>query len=384
MEVCCGGVVNDMNRKEILSELESAPTLVERLADLHERILRTTPAVDRIACALYDPDDDELRTFINSTRRGTSLTGYAIKLSDSPSLSALARSGDSRVISEIRAEIGPNSAHSRWLLEQGYRSSFTVPMYGGDALLGFIFFDASEPDVFRPPVQRDLALSCNHITMAVSGAFNAVRTLRATTRLAREFAGMRDFETGLHLERVARYAREIGQVVGPPAGKSDDFVHHVYLFAPLHDIGKVGIPDQILLKPGALTVEERAVMQTHVEKGCAVLERALGELQLHDLPDATILFHIIRSHHELLDGSGYPNGIRGDAIPLEARIVSVADVFDALTSERPYKKVWSFDDAYTQLDKMVGEGKLDAGCVAALWSRREAVLDIATRYRDVD
>lgn len=372
----------DLNRKQILDYLEATPSLAGRLSALHDRIMETTATVDRIACALYDPDEDELRTFVSSTRVGTALKGYAIKLAESPSLSAMARSGDCRVISEIRAEIGANSRHSEWLLEQGYRSSFTVPMFAGGALLGFIFFDAMQPDVFVPSVQRDLALYCNLITMAVSSEFSAVRAIQATTRLAREIAGLRDFETGMHLERVARYAREIARVVAAEVGRGDDFVQHIYLYAPLHDIGKIGIPDHVLLKQGPLTADERALMETHVELGCSILHRVFGEFGLREVPDSSILLHIVGAHHELLDGSGYPNGLRGDQIPLEARIVSVADVFDALTSERPYKHVWSFSEAFGAMRDMASEGKLDARCVNALRTRWDAVLEIAGRYSE--
>lgn len=382
MKTRSGAHVNHYSRQQILTELESAPTLAARLSALHDRIMVTTAAVDRVACALYDPSEDELRTFVNSTRAGRALSGYVFKLADSPSLSALAASGDVRVISEISTEIHPNSKHSTWLLEQGYRSSFTVPMYGDGALLGFIFFDSVEADVFVPTVQRDMVLYCNLITMAVTNAFNAVRAIHATTTLAREFAGLRDFETGLHIERVARYAREIAQIVAPAAGKGDEFVHHVYLFAPLHDIGKIGIPDDILLKPGPLNADERAQMETHVEKGCAILLRVLGEFGLRDLPDSAILLNIVGAHHEVLNGSGYPHGLRGDAIPLEARIVTVADVFDALTSERPYKKVWTFDAAFDMLQEMARDGKLDPACVDALLTRRDAVIEIGCRYTD--
>ena len=118
--------------------------LSERLHQMHEHLLLNLPAVDRIACALYDADTDQLRTFINSTRQGEPLGGYDFKLSDSVSLSALAKEGGFRVLDDIPASIQADTPHSRWLLEQGYRSSFTVPMYAHGVLLGFIFFDSSK------------------------------------------------------------------------------------------------------------------------------------------------------------------------------------------------------------------------------------------------
>ena len=117
----------------------------------------------------------------------------------------------------------------------------------------------------------------------------------------------------------------------------------------MHDIGKIGIPDRILLKPGPLTPAERVVMETHVNKGVVVLQRMLGDFQLDQLPDADVMLNVVAAHHECLDGSGYPNRLSGDAVPLEARIIAVADVFDALISERPYKKPLSLQASLATL-----------------------------------
>lgn len=357
-------------------------TLNQRLGQLHERLLDTIPAVDRIACALYDAQEDTLRTFINSTRSGHALSGYRFKLSDSPSLSQLARERSWRHIEHIPQTLDRRNAHSSWVLDQGYQSSFTVPLYDNGVFSGFIFYDSKQPAAFTTLVQRDLALYSNLINMTLTSEFSTVRQLVATVQVARDFAHMRDFETGAHLERMSRMARLIAEVMAPARGRDDEFVEHVQLFAPLHDIGKIGVPDRILLKPGRLDPGERLEMQSHVSKGVEMIDRILGDTGLQQMSDSQLMRNIVQYHHEYLDGSGYPAGCRGDSIPLEARIVTVADIFDALTSVRPYKRPWTIEEACVELERMASEGKLDRDCVQAVRQQSDAIADVIRRYQD--
>ena len=359
-------------------------TLTRRLEQLHQRLLETVPAVDRIACALYEQSDDRLKTFINSTRSGKAIYGYDYKLSDSQSLSALAASGDFRVLDDIAQALQSDNRHNAWLREQGYQSSFTVPFYDGGTLAGFVFFDSLQHGAFTPQVQRDLVLYTNLISMAIANEMSAVRSVLEATRVARELTEVRDFETGAHLERMARYSHIIARAVAPLHGMNDEFVECIYLFASLHDIGKIGIPDKVLLKPGKLDDAERAIMETHVDKGVQIIDRIVGTGSHPRLPDSGILRNIVHCHHEYLDGSGYPRGLHAEDIPLEARIVTVADIFDALTAIRPYKPVWSKQAALQELDRMVRDGKLDASCVQAIHDNLDAVLAIRDRYADID
>lgn len=176
--------------------VQNSGALSHRLSLLHDRLMETTPEVDRIACALYDHDDDKLRTFINSTRSGHAITGYEYPLSRSRALSELARSGDYRVLDDIGAALEADNTHTNWLKSQGYRSSFTVPLYDRNQLLGFVFFDSLQPRVFNLKVQRDLVLYTAMITMMITGEFSAARSMVASARVARELTGIRDFETG--------------------------------------------------------------------------------------------------------------------------------------------------------------------------------------------
>ncbi|MFW9616572.1 HD-GYP domain-containing protein [Aquabacterium sp.] len=362
--------------------ISNTGTLSERLSALHSRLLQTIPGVDRIACTLYESKDDTLKTYINSTRQGTAIQGYEARLSQSAALFELAQKGNFRVLDDIEQAIHSNSTHSQWLREQGYRSSFTVPFYDNAQLLGFIFFDSMQAGAFTPQVQRDLVLYTSLISMLVSGELAAIRMVVESTRVARQLTEVRDFETGAHLDRMAHYARLIARKVAPTYGLDDEFTEAIFLFAPLHDIGKIGIPDRILLKPGKLDDDERRTMNAHVDKGVAIIDRIIGDNSQHRFPDSSILRNIIACHHEMLDGSGYPKALQGDDIPLEARIVAVADIFDALTSERPYKAEWPLEQAFEELHRLSGEGKLDAECVHALASQADTVKDIRARYAD--
>ncbi|MET4312474.1 putative two-component system response regulator [Bradyrhizobium sp. RT4b] len=175
----------------------------------------------------------------------------------------------------------------------------------------------------------------------------------------------RDNDTGEHTLRVARYSRIIAEQLGLPPRLCRD----IYLAAPLHDVGKVAIPDHILLKPGRLTDEEMAVIRTHATIGEKILADSSCEL-------IQLGAQIAAGHHERWDGAGYPNGLQADEIPVAARVVAVADVFDALTTRRPYKEPMPLDVARDYLVENQGR-QFDPACVEAFLSRWDEVVEIA-------
>jgi HD-GYP domain-containing protein (c-di-GMP phosphodiesterase class II) len=357
-------------------------TLSDRLQSLHKSIMERMPGVCRIACALYDPDTDLLKTFINSTRSGHAIVAYEYPLAKSYALSQLKEKNVSRIIDNIEQEIPAGTPHSDWLLEQKYKSSFTIPMGEADQFIGFIFIDSDQIGYFDDVIQRDLSLFAKMITLTIFSEISAVYALLATAKAAKEYANLRDFETGAHLNRMAQFARLIAKSIADKYQFTDERIEHIYLFTPLHDIGKIGIPDSILLKPGKLTEEEYEVMKGHVNKGVNIITKVLEDYQLSHLSDSKVMLNIVAFHHEFLDGSGYPNGLSGDDIPIESRITTVADIFDALTHERPYKQPWTIDDAFDELKLMVEQGKLDKDCVDALITHKQDAIYIATHFAD--
>lgn len=366
----------------MISSLPAPVSIEQNLGGVHEALKSELPSITRMAVAVYDRKSDLLKTFVNSTEGSSPLTHYEARLSDVPSLAELARSGQSRVIDDLSVLKDAASPHSKAVVGR-YASSFTKPLFEDGRLRGFLFFDSTERSYFSNGVVQRLDIYSSLVSMMLVMSLVPLRMLRSVVQVTTDVTHSRDPETGAHLERMARYARAIALELAAESNLDDSFVEYLFLFAPLHDVGKVGIPDEVLLKKGRLTEGEFAEMKKHVTKGAALVERVLEDAGFGDLPSVTILKNVVLHHHEAWDGSGYPHGLSGTDIPVEARIVQVADVYDALTSHRPYKEAWTPDRALTYLRN--GAGRVfDPKCVEALDACHTRIEEIRARFRDED
>ncbi|MGY2837737.1 HD domain-containing phosphohydrolase [Thermostichus sp. MS-CIW-41] len=181
-------------------------------------------------------------------------------------------------------------------------------------------------------------------------------------------AEYRDQDTSFHLKRMSNYSRIIAKHLGLSSHEQE----LIFYASPMHDVGKIGIPDAILQKPGRLTPEERQIMNRHPEIGYEILSKSDSEL----MKKSAI---IALTHHEKFDGSGYPRGLKGEGIPLEGRIVALADVFDALASRRPYKEAWALNEVFQFVEDNRGS-HFDPQVVAAFNRGRSEILEIYHRY----
>lgn len=229
-----------------------------------------------------------------------------------------------------------------------------------------------------------MAQGTNAMVSSLLTAQNGLKETRDATIVAlASLAEARDNETGAHIQRTQLYVKVLAEHMSQHSIHADyldaETIDLIYKAAPLHDIGKVGIPDNILLKPGKLTDDEFAIMKTHAQIGADALQQAVESVS-----ENAFLRHaqdIAVNHHEKWDGSGYPQGKKGAEIPLSARLMALADVYDALISKRVYKPAFSHDKAKEII--LEGSGKhFDPDVIEAFVACEEAFVDIARNFKD--
>ena len=336
--------------------------------------------VGRIAIATFEQESGRLGVYAFSDLLGKRLRYYSMLLSDVPTLQELALSGRARVVRDMMSMGNAGAAHTV-AVRMSYRSSLTIPIRKDDRFHGFVFFNADKIDYFNDQIVERILPYGQLLAAMTLADLERINTIKAAVDTARQIHHLRDDETGGHLHRVAAYSQTIANAIAPKYDLSERWIDLLTHFAPLHDIGKVGVPDNILFKPGKLTPEEYELMKNHVDIGVETAKSLLENFNFTDKLFGSLLVNVVACHHETLDGKGYPNGLVDDAIPLEGRIVAVADIFDALTCDRPYKKAWTVDDALDYTVSLSGS-KLDSDCVAALIANRDRIAPVMTRYNN--
>ena len=369
------------SHNDTLHDLAQKSSLRDKLTATHRSINEIFPFIARISIAIYDAQTKVLKTFIDSSGEDHPLDHYQSLLVDAPSLNSVYERGTPRVVNDLDIFKKGKHKHTKKINEQGYAASYTMPMYNEDIFIGFLFFNANAKNVFDENVLRQLDIYGHMISLLVINEFSSIQTLTAAIKTTGKLSHLRDPETGGHLDRMSRYSRLIANALADKHKLNDAYIEHIFMYAPLHDIGKIGIPDRILLKEGPLNEEEWHVMQTHARIGREMIDDLLENFGLVNFEDVDVLRNIAEFHHEKVNGTGYPAGIESEQIPLEARIIAVADVFDALTSVRCYKEAWSNEKAIEMLKNLAGES-LDKECVAALIQNMNDVVEIQKQFAE--
>jgi HD-GYP domain-containing protein (c-di-GMP phosphodiesterase class II) len=366
--------------QDVFAALNGKLPLPEKIEYIHGLLKDRFDFIDRISVAIYEPKTDLLMTFVHSSGGENPLVLYSAKLADSASMQEILKAGRPRVVNDLDIFSNAPAEHTRRIAALHYRSSYTMPMFLNGEFFGFLFFNSHRKNVFDEPTLHYLDMVGHQLSLLVIHDMSTTRSFYAIVKTAANITLHRDFETGAHLDRMSNYVRLIAKEVAKKYQLNDDLVEHIFLFSSLHDIGKIGISDSILLKPGKLTETEYGTMKTHTIKGGEIVDMMLKNLGLDEFPYAEILRNIALYHHEAINGSGY-NGLMDEEIPIEAKIVAVADVFDALTSVRPYKEAWSNDRAFMFLQSLAGT-KFDSDCVAALINCRDEVETIQKKFKE--
>ena len=266
------------------------------------------------------------------------------------------------------------------LEKAGIVSNIIIPLEDNSNFLGFAFFDFDDGN--NLPNMNALRTFKYYIEESLRNDIQSKEDLKQTIQALKSVSNYRDNETGAHLERMSRFARIIAQKISSEYSLSNDFIENIYAYSPLHDVGKISIPDRILFKNGKLTEAEFAEMQMHPVLGENILRDVYqAKTNKYPMEEFKLICNIIRYHHERIDGTGYPDQLRGNNIPLEARITTVADVFDALTSERPYKQAWPIEKTLDYLKKNSAT-MFDAKMVQTLIDNIDLILDVKSHFQD--
>lgn len=368
---------------DLLHPLDGPAPLGRKLEGLHQLLQARLPQVHRMALALYDAESGRVSTFLQSQAGAPPMSLYDTLLQDAPALAQVAEGQEVRVVHDLAVYDGGLHHHTRALRQAGFASSLTLPFRWQGHLEAFIFYNSRAVGAFTGPVVEDLCLWGHLAGGLVVAELLAVRALMASLRTTARLVHLKDPETGGHLERMAAFTRLIALELGRQGHHpfTDAEVRALAAFAPMHDVGKIGIPDAVLLKPGRLDEAETAVMRGHPRLGGQIIEAILEAFGAEHLDHVDLLRHVAEGHHEMLDGSGYPKGLKGDQVPMASRIIAVADIFDALTSHRPYKEPWRNEAAFAYLRRQA-QHQLDAPCVEALVARQTEVEAIQARFRN--
>lgn len=304
------------------------------------------------------------------------------------SLGLVLESGKARIINDLDeyCKGKPLKPYNKIILEAGVNASIALPLKVSGEHVGMIFFSSKYKNVYNTDhlnilgtLANSLAISFNQNILANDLQYSSVLALA-------KLSEARDEDTGEHMERMGKYSRTIAQLLYEnqlyPEEITIEYIDLIERFSPLHDIGKVGILDEILLKPGKLTPEEFNDMKKHTLFGAKVLKAADMNLLKKGKSVFGLGVEIAEEHHEKWDGSGYPYGRKAQEIPLSARITAIADVLDALTSKRPYKEAFSLDESLRII--MEGRGKhFDPSIIDVIFKNRKRIEDIYYKYKKI-
>ncbi|MDK2866309.1 MAG: hypothetical protein PWP51_415 [Clostridiales bacterium] len=378
-------------RISMITELNSkiyAQKDFDEVMDFVFRACKPFLPYNRFAIAIISEDGQYIRA-LRARADYAALMGrnYQEPLSRS-SIADVIRSRKIRIINDLEAylESHPKSESTKIIVKEGIKASMTVPLLVDQQVIGVIFFSSKHKDAYNEAHMQFVDSLTTSLAIAFEKSFVFDDLILASVKGFAKIVESKDYVTGNHIDRMSIYAKFVSECLYNDAlylqQVDEAYIDKILKFSPLHDIGKVGISETILNKPGKLTKEEFEVIQKHTLIGFDVLVNMTAGMYVDRSDYFKIAREIAKSHHEHYDGTGYPEGLAGEQIPLSARIVAIADVFDALTNVRPYKDAYSFERAWSMILK--GRGThFDPMIIDSLARHFNAFSDLYDRLKTV-
>lgn len=378
--------LNDVLREQrLLEDVKREASRGYVLQDVLETLfaeIHPILSADRIGVAFIDQEHGKIIAEHGILHEGTIRLGpgFDTDIQDS-SLRDIIALGEPVITEDLREQLAkkPHSQSLQLLVEEGICSNMILPLKIGGAVYAFLFISSRTPNRYTAADLQMGKMIAEELSPLLDKTFLTQTIFSRITNSFADLVDRKDNETGDHIQRMVRYSVLIAEALleheNPAYRTTARFVRDIANNAASHDIGKVAIPDNILKKPGKLTQEEWIIMKTHATVGGDIFSSLRNSLRIFQQQFYVIAENIARYHHERWDGGGYPDGLSGQDIPLEARITAVADVFDALTSKRVYKQAWSLEASYAELERSAGS-HLDPTLVSVFLSCRKEIEQI--------
>ncbi len=378
------------DEEKFAQKIKSVILSTYHIEDLMQELFKEislNKTIDRIGIAFVDYSQQKFIAEYGVASYDKMKLGPGFEVNfDNTSLTDILTTKTSFITKDLEAELQkrPQSDSLRLLRNEGIQSNLVVPLQMGEAVFGVIFFSSLKQDYFDASDMRRAEKIIYEISGLLNRAYFTKVILSKITNSFAELVDQKDNETGGHILRMVDYtvliaSRLMGKNING-YNVNEKFVLEIERNASAHDIGKVAIPDEILKKPGKLTPEEWVIMKTHASVGADIFKSLRESLQVFGSDFYGFAEVIARSHHERWDGKGYPDGLSGHAIPLAARIVAVADVFDALTSKRHYKERFGLEKAVEIMKESAGT-HLDSVLVGVFLEHLDEIIEIQNLYQ---
>ena len=378
-------IETELNTDRSLSEMNVGGSLEEFLPHFKKLVDKNIPC-DRLALAFINPYGEvTAESAITDLNLLYLEPGFVEPISDT-TLDKVATTEYPRIINDLEEYY--NSVHqseaTELVLKEGLQSSLTAPIIINGKTIGFLFINSLQKNAYT---NHHIHHALQLVTPLRQNLYYQYLIQQIIAETAKSFVilmAKKDNETSLHITRMSLYSYTIAKELFEQKNQiKPRLMREILWFSPLHDIGKIGIPDNILLKPGSLTHDEFEIMKQHVSIGENVITKMDESLQTTaNLKALKTAIDLISAHHEKWDGSGYPRGLKGRDIPLSGRIVAIADVFDALTSRRPYKEALSIEKTLEIMRSSVGT-QFDPWVFKAFEACLPKILAIYEDYKEV-
>ncbi|MGF1748934.1 HD-GYP domain-containing protein [Vibrio cionasavignyae] len=345
-----------MDYTNCISTTNRALSCRNGIDELFESLKISYPLLSRLCVTVTHSDYLENFHVIDSQHTGDRYDVVSMASSSCLSLMQIIENEEIRIVSDL-AEL-PNNERVRKLRSLGHQSSLTIGIKLNQTEGALLFFNSTQPGYFENgALHSDLLFVKEVIFSLLCHDKNKHQMLLQALKLALSISHKRDPETADHLHRMGLYSKLLAELLAKSQPINHRFIQWIELYAPFHDIGKYRIPDEILFSTKRFTAKERSIMNQHVHYGVDIIDDVLTTIDAVHSTSAEIEFlkNIILCHHERYDGQGYPLNLAHTAIPLEARIVSIADVFDALLSKRAYKPAWPIEKTKQYIAMQTGK-----------------------------